>query len=94
VRRINKYCPLCGAENPIDSRNCGACGSPFEESSIGEVDEQDKMQARKMEWSDSSDSSDSIDSSDSSNASVPKPMNYILGFALMFFLAILYFMIF
>ncbi|MFX1275302.1 MAG: hypothetical protein ACFFBP_08935 [Promethearchaeota archaeon] len=94
MRRINKFCPLCGAENPVNSRNCKDCGSPFEESSISEEDEQSPMKTRIKDGSDSSDSSDGSDSSDSSNATVSKPMTYLISFSLMFFIAILYFVIF
>lgn len=103
---IHKYCPLCGAENPVDARNCKECGSPFEESSIREEDEQYQLSARKKGGSDTSGSSDGSDSSDSSggsgsssssdssNASVSRPMSYLLSFSLMFFLAMLFFVIF
>ena len=106
VRKVNKFCPLCGAENPVNARNCKGCGSPFEESSIREADEGPQMIARKQSGIDSSDSSDGSDSSDSSggsgsssssdssNASFPRPMAYLLSFSLMFFLAMIYFIIF
>jgi len=100
VRKVIKFCPLCGAENPVDARNCKECGSPFEESSIREVDEGPQIIARKQSVSDSSGSSDSSggsgssSSSDSSNASFPRPMAYLISFSLMFFLAMIYFIIF
>ena len=90
MRRIHKYCKLCGAENPINAGTCKDCDSPFDESSIPELQEQYKIKA----GSDSSDSSDGSDSSDSSNASVSKPLTYILSFSLMFSIAILCFVLF
>ena len=106
MRKFHKFCPLCGAENPVDARNCKECGSPFEKSTIREDDEEYQMVARKQASSDASGSSDASDSSDSSggsgsssssdssNASVSRPMSYLLSFSLMFFLAMLFFVFF
>ncbi len=97
MRRIKKYCPLCGIENPVEAKFCESCGSPFEESSIREVDEQNQTETRIKEGSDisdGSDSSDSSDGSDSSNASLSRPLTYLFSFSLMFILAILFLVIF